>query len=165
MEQSIAVRAYKEPSSVTCPFKFNNVTELQTECNAYFAHCDPHIGEITTLVTDKDTKEQVVKKVKIISQQRPYTISGLAEWLGTTRRTLLDYEQRFPESEITHTIKAAKAKCERYAEEQLFFGGNATGVIFNLKNNYSWVDRTEQINDMTEEMRDAIERARRALPD
>ena len=35
-------------------------------------------------------------------------------------------------------------KCQQYAEEFLFVGKNAAGVIFNLKNNYGWRDKTEQ---------------------
>ena len=33
------------------------------------------------------------------------------------------------------------SKCD--AEERLFNGGNTAGVIFNLKNNYGWVDKQE----------------------
>jgi hypothetical protein len=83
--------------------------------------------------------EPVLKTRKVLTKQRPYTISGLALALNTTRETLLDYQAKKTYSD---TIKAAKARCEAYVEERLF-DSNAAGVIFNLKNNYQWVDKQE----------------------
>lgn len=107
------------------PLKFNSAEEMQTAINQYFAKCD--------------------------AEDRPYTVSGLAVALDTTRRTLLDYEEK---DEYSHTIKKAKAKIEAYNEEMLYNKNiPTTGVIFNLKNNYGWKDKQEieaEVNsDMT----------------
>jgi hypothetical protein len=146
------------------PKKFQTPEELETLINAYFADCDPHIEIMTVLVTDKKTKQQKRETREIITLQKPYTISGLARACGTTRRTLLDYE-KLADDDFSPLIKEAKARCEEFAEHHLFTGNNATGVIFNLKNNYGWIDRSEQVNDLPEDLKDAIQKAQKALPD
>lgn len=70
----------------------------------------------------------------------PYTITGLALALDTSRETLLDYEVK---DQFSDTIKKAKLKCQNYTERFLYNGKNATGAIFSLKNNYGWRDKQE----------------------
>lgn len=70
----------------------------------------------------------------------PYTVSGLALALDMTRETLLRYEEN---DIFSDTIKRAKQKIEEYVETRLFVSGIATGVIFNLKNNFGWKDKQE----------------------
>ncbi len=103
------------------PRKYNKVEDMQKAIDNYFKECDKN----------KD----------------PYTISGLALALGfIERKSLLDYcNYNDDEDEsFLHTIKEAKAKCEANVEKGLLSGKyNATGAIFNLKNNYNWVDKQE----------------------
>lgn len=97
------------------PLKFSSVEEMETAIDEYFMSCE--------------------------EQGKPYTVSGLAVALGTTRRTLLDYEEK---DEYSHTIKNAKQKIEAFNEEMLYSKDVPTvGVIFNLKNNYGWKDKQE----------------------
>ena len=80
----------------------------------------------------------------IMSEQRPYTMSGLARAIGLDRKSLLNYKNRdgfFP------SIQAAIDRCQEYAEAQLF-GPYANGAKFNLINNYRgeyqpWADKHE----------------------
>lgn len=142
----------EEKKPVGRPEKFQSVEELQKLIDAYFESCeeevwtkklDPETGEVTGWEPQYDRHGNIMKRMV-----KPYTISGLALALGTSRRTLLDYEQR--NDDFSHTIKKAKARCEEFAEEQLFTSKNTAGVIFNLKNNYeSWVDKQEQKIDAT----------------
>lgn len=97
-----------------CPLKFKTAKELEDKIEAYFADCREN--------------------------ERPYTISGLALALKVDRKTIVNYSHK---EEFFPTIKEARAKCENYAEEQLFTGKNTAGVIFNLKNNYSWKDQQD----------------------
>ena len=77
-----------------------------------------------------------------ISDPAPYTISGLAVYLGTNRRTLLNYGKR---EEYFHTIQMAKARIEANVEERLQDKNTFTaGLIFSLKNNFNWRDEVEQ---------------------
>lgn len=70
------------------------------------------------------------------------TITGLAVHLDTDRRTLLNYKNK---EEFFPSIKRALSKCESAIEKRAMLGGlNATMAIFSLKNNYGWVDKTEQ---------------------
>lgn len=124
------------------PLKFDSVEKLQKAIDKYFADCDPHIEEVVGLRDIKDAQggwKQEQYKHKIVTAQKPYTITGLAVALDTSRETLLDYQER---EEFSDTIKKAKAKIHAFAENRLF-ENNPTGVIFNLKNNFGWKDKTE----------------------
>lgn len=113
------------------PLKFKSVEELETKINEYFNKCD------------KNTKQFVTKDGELIEvpDPIPYTISGLAYHLDTSRRTLIDYEER--DDEYSHTIRKAKDRCEAFAEESLWKPKIATGIMFNLQNNYGWRQKQE----------------------
>ena len=98
------------------PLKFKSVEELQVKIDAYFEECD--------------------------NTGRPYTMSGLAYSLETDRALLCRYENR---DEFYNTIKNAKRKIETQFEERAINGQyNPTITIFLMKNNFGYVDRTEQ---------------------
>lgn len=106
------------------PPKFKTVEELESAIQAYFDSCWD--------IDDKGKRTQI----------RPYTITGLALALDTTRETLLDYENKY--EEFSDTIKRAKLQCQNYVEEGMIMGKvPAIPAIFNLKNNYGWRDKTE----------------------
>lgn len=97
------------------PCKFKSVEEMQKAIDEYFNYCDEN--------------------------KKPYTVSGLAYALDTSRKVLLEYQEK---DEFSNTIKKAKARIERFNEELLYSKDVPTvGVIFNLKNNYDWKDKQE----------------------
>lgn len=130
------------------PLKFQSLKELQEKIQAYFAECDPHwvsetYWDYPRVTGTKKLDQPMVEMTRMVrTPQLPYTITGLALALGTTRDLLIDYEEK---DEFSDTIKEAKSKVHNYAERALF-GNNPTGPIFNLKNNYGWRDKTEQEN-------------------
>lgn len=71
-------------------------------------------------------------------RERP-TMSGLALHLKLSRQSLINYESRTGFGDI---IKEARQKVEESFEEALY-GTAVSGVIFNLKNNFGWRDKTE----------------------
>ncbi len=73
-------------------------------------------------------------------RKKPYTVTGLAIALGLDRKGLIGYGER---PEFSNTIKKAKAKIEEFLERRLLSNGCVTGIIFNLKNNFGWQDRSE----------------------
>lgn len=104
------------------PKIFDNAEDMKNAIKAYFISCQ-----------DPDDENKYI---------RPLTITGLANSIGMTRESLLNYEK---DDEFFLTIKEAKSKVEQFVEEYLFTGRNQTGAIFNLKNNYKgWKEKTEQ---------------------
>ena len=88
-----------------------------------------------------------------------YTMSGLANALGMARQSLCNYAQK---DEFLDTVKRARAEVEECLEQHLY-GNGVAGVIFNLKNNFGWKDKTEQdinvsksVNDLTDDELAAI---------
>lgn len=111
------------------PCKFESVEEMQKKIDEYFKTCDEN--------------------------GKPYTVSGLAYALDTSRRTLLNYQEK---DEFFHTIKKAKDKIEQFNEELLYSKDVPTvGVIFNLKNNYDWKDKQEIEADVNNDVSISIE--------
>ena len=120
------------------PLKFKNAKALQKEIDAYFESCfDEEWYQNSEGVWKAvyDRNGEIVK-----NRIKPYTITGLAVYIGTTRQGLLNYEQR---DEFYDTIKQAKDKIQSFVEESLWQPKIATGVIFNLKNNFGWEDKQE----------------------
>ncbi len=101
------------------PLKFETPEILDAAIDAYFASC-------------YDTEGKLIKAI---------TYSGLAIALGTTRKTLLDYNGK---DEFSDSVTRAKAKCEEFAESQLFIGKNPSGAQFALTNNYDgWANKQD----------------------
>lgn len=99
------------------PKKYTEVEVMQQKIDKYFDKCDKN--------------------------KEPYTITGLALALDLDRKSINNYAK---DSEFFLTIKKAKLKVENYLEKYLIVGGNSTGTIFNLKNNFGWKDKQENIN-------------------
>lgn len=95
------------------------------------------------LYTSVEDMQKIIDEYFMIcdEKEKPYTMSGLAYALDMDRKSLLNYskdEKFFP------TIKKAREKVEQQLEENALMGkANATFTIFNLKNNYGWVDKQE----------------------
>lgn len=125
------------------PLKYETVEELDRAIQNYFAEQDPH--ETKALVeTGRDAKGNLLYDTRnVLTEQKPYTMSGLARAVGLSRQGLLEYSNK---DEFSDSIRAAKQRCEEYAESQLY-GPFANGAKFNLTNNYSgryqpWADKT-----------------------
>jgi hypothetical protein len=118
------------------PLKFESVEELETQINVYFDDCDKlddtrvwSHDEITEVVGEKGParlctncwKPARTRGCLLVSGRlklpRPYTVTGLALWLNTTRQTLLDYQNK---DEFFDTIIQAKQRIKNYAAERLF---------------------------------------------
>lgn len=113
------------------PRKFKSVESLKKRIDEYFDYCDNR------------TKEFHSEKLGdvVTSDPEPYTMSGLAFWLGMDRRALLTYSKR---KEFVPTIKAARNRVELDVERRMNDKATFTpGLIFNAKNNFSWVDKKE----------------------
>lgn len=99
------------------PPKYKKKEEIENKIKEYFKECDV--------------------------QNEPYTVTGLARSLNMSRQDLLNYGKK---NEFFDTIKKAKWKIEEYLEKRLIKDSSTTGIIFNLKNNYGWKDKYDNIN-------------------
>lgn len=126
------------------PLKFESVKKLELQIEQYFQSCWRHKLDMwgnPIYVKDKDGEKT---DEKVMEQFKPYTVGGLAVFLDTSRQTLVEYENSDgARKEFADTIKRAKDIIYAFTEEQLFQAKNASGVIFSLKNNYSWKDKIE----------------------
>ncbi|MDQ0869032.1 hypothetical protein QFZ70_001505 [Arthrobacter sp. V1I9] len=121
------------------PLKFKTVDELQVAVDSYFDSCDPHLESRLVESGINERGETIFAQRKVMTEQKPYTVSGLARALGITRDTLLSYAER---PEFIDTVEAAKERCHEWAENALFTK-SATGAAFSLKNNWGWKERQE----------------------
>jgi len=110
--------------SIGRPLAFDSVEELEEKIEAFFKSEDCHI------INYKDGTEE-----KIYAP----TMSGLALFLGVDRKTITNYSNK---EEYFPTIRKARARIESHLEKKLY-GNNVTGLIFNLKNNFDWKDKSE----------------------
>lgn len=117
------------------PLLYKTPEEMQKIIDEYFDWCDNRAIKIWD---DKTQKELM------IGSPAPYTMSGLARRLGMDRRTLLDYKKR---DKFLPTIKAARERIHEDVETRLM-EKQATGAIFNLKNNFDWKDKSEVDNNI-----------------
>lgn len=99
------------------PPKYKTKEEIQALIDNYFKQCD--------------------------LDNEPYTVTGLALSLDMSRQDLINYSKK---DEFVDTIKKAKMRVENYLEKRLINDSSCTGIIFNLKNNYGWRDKQENIN-------------------
>lgn len=98
-------------------------------------------------VVDVDENGEVIG----IRQVAPITMTGLANWLGIDRATLIRYARG--SDEYGDIISAARAKIEELYEGRLVYGGgNPAGVIFALKN-IGWSDETKIVVSDSNERR------------
>lgn len=124
------------------PLKFKTVEELDLAIQNYFAEQDPHTMQALA-ETGRDSKGNMLFDTRtVLTEQKPYTMTGLARSLGVDRRTLLNYKNR---DEYFPSIQGALNRCAEYAESQLF-GPYSNGAKFALINNYNgkyqdWSDK------------------------
>ena len=88
------------PNKVGRPLLFKTVKEVEDKINEYFNYCD------NRLINGYDNKTN--EQFAYISPE-PYTMSGLAYYLGIDRKTLLNYSKK---EEFFPTIKRARNKVE-----------------------------------------------------
>jgi hypothetical protein len=114
------------------PLAFKSVEDIKNKINEYFDYCD------NRLVHGYDNKNN--QEFAYISPE-PYTMSGLAYYLGIDRKTLYNYSEK---DEFFPTIKKARDRVEMDIERRMNDKNAFTpGLIFNAKNNFGWVDKNE----------------------
>lgn len=109
------------------PPKFETVEELDQAIRAYFDLCDPHIETRMVDAGVNQRGETIWQKREVMTEQQPYTVSGLARALGMTREMLVQYKRK---EKFSDSILSAYERCHEYAEKQLYLLRNANGAVF-----------------------------------
>lgn len=120
------------------PPKFKTPEEMQRRIDLYFLACKIHQTGDDELLKDLPDEDLLI--INSIDDVYP-TVTGLGLALDMSRQALINYEEK---DEFVDTIKKAKQRVENAIEQRLFHN-NATGSIFNLKNNFEWRD-SQDIN-------------------
>ena len=87
---------------------------------------------------------------------RPYTISGLALYLGLSTETLRQYEKKYGNTEYAEIIKVAKQRVEEYAERSLYDSRKSSGAKFVLENNFKWANKNEVTETVNIKLEDVL---------
>lgn len=129
------------------PKQFRTAKEMQRHIDMYFDKVrfnaeEEDIDTVFPHFKDKYSASKADKaRLEEVREKRPL-VTGLALFLNLTRQGLINYEKR---DLFVDTVKRAKTRVEMAIEESLY-GGNAAGPIFNLKNNFQWVDEKTNVN-------------------
>lgn len=130
--------------------KFLSPEHLQSLVNEYYESCMGPMFYKGTLM--RDDEGRIVK-----TQVKPFTLSGLALYLGLTTETLRKYrngrldslldEMRAETDDVltfSKVILRAKQTIEAYAEGRLYDKDGQRGAQFVLDCCYGWVSHKEQ---------------------
>lgn len=118
------------------PLKYSEPEKLKDAIDEYFANCDARIQQVYSKKSDG--------VIEVINPE-PYTMAGLAYALGIDRHTLLNYSR---DELFFTTVKEGRDKVQIDVERRLM-ESNPTGAIFNLKNNFGYVDKTEVATEIS----------------
>jgi len=141
----------KSKTGVGRPAKYSEAEQLQKQVDHYFASItitEPVFDYVVTGQGEdgKDIFDKVPRlnnageQVQRTSFFENPSILSMCRFIGVCRDTLCEYEKR---EDLAKTVKAAKARIEEYLENQLYRKDQVTGIIFNLKNNFGWKDKSE----------------------
>lgn len=151
------------------PRRFLTPEHLQAMVNEYFESCNgPVFGRNGELL--KDGNGNIVK-----GQVRPFTVSGLALYLGVATETLRKYtknriddllDEMRVETDPEHLTYAevvwkAKQRIEAYAEGRLYDHDGQRGAQFVLDNIYGWLGAKERAE--VDKMRAEVDMKRQEL--
>ena len=121
------------------PLAYATVNELEQGIKNYFDDCDPHVEKRQVENGFNQRGDTIWMTREVMTEQKPYTMSGLARHMGINRQTLLNYSKT---EQFFGTVETARERVHEFAETQLY-SRNATGAQFSLKNNFDWKDRSE----------------------
>lgn len=149
------------------PPMWTSVKDLEQRIEDYFRSCwapamtkkrKPGAEKLKASELTEDDYEWVQKtdwKGDLVWRRiRPYSVTGLALFLGTNRQTLINYEKK---DKFFDAIKRAKLVIENYVDEATTSGDiQPAPGIFNLKNNFNWTEEQTVKHDATQTLAELI---------
>lgn len=115
--------------------RFETPEALAKACKSYFNSCwRPKFDDKGNIIYTPEGK-------LVFEQFRPYTVSGLALFLGISSEALRKYGK---DEEYAEIVSAARQYVEMYTEEQLMSGMPTAKV--SLEHNFGW-NKTDSLKD------------------
>lgn len=121
--------------------KPKNPAELNRAINDYFASRE-------AVRLDKNGAAMRDEDGRLLTEQLPYTVTGLAYALGLTSR---DQLYSFKNPKMRQLIDRALLKIEAFGEEKLFSRESFSGTRLFLSKNFSRWDDSAETDDFGEE--------------
>lgn len=157
------------------PFIFKDVKELDQKIQNYFDNCDPHFEKRKVEAGTNQKGHIIYEEREVLTEQIPYTVTGLARELKVSRRTLLNYrrEEHYSDEispelrqELILSIEDAYQRVEEWNERALHRSGVSNGIKFNLTNNFEWEDKkvVDNNNRSVEDVLDELEKGDKVHP-
>lgn len=137
------------------PKKYASPEDLQKKIDEYFDSC---MGKVYTKfgaeIVDRDTGKPVMAVVK------PYTLSGLARYIGLSTSSLKAYEKsalagRAP-MEFAQIILSAKQRIEEYAEGKCYDRDGSRGAEFVLRAGFNWKTDGELFEEDSKKFKNSL---------
>lgn len=118
------------------PKTFNSPKHLQETVDDYFNWADLNPIQVVAGLH--------FGKPVYVANQRPYTVEGLADYLGCDRKTLLNYQKKDGYEEYFHIITRAKEKIKRQRVEYAMIGVYKEGFTkFLLMNDGDYAEKVD----------------------
>ena len=122
--------------------KYKTPKDLQRRINRYFESCMESVRDQDgNIVYDKAGNEVMV-------QVKPFTLSGMASFLGITTNTLRTYHTKAKAGlippEYADVVVMARQRIEEYAESQLYTKDGSRGGEFILRAGFGWQTKGER---------------------
>ena len=122
--------------------KYRTPKDLERHINRYFEKCMTALRDKEgNVVYDSQGNEVMV-------QSKPFTISGMASFLGITTGTLRTYHIKAKagliDPEYARVIIMARQKIEEFAESQLYTKDGSRGGEFVLRAGFGWQTKSER---------------------
>lgn len=126
---------------------FETPDSLKLKCDEYFATClGPMLDKNGEIIKGDNGKP-------ILFQKKPFTLSGLALYLGISTEALKRYSKgKFDEipfdtddrATFAEVLYQARQRIEEYAESRLYDKDGSFGAKFVLDNAFKWTTTKEQ---------------------
>lgn len=141
--------------------KYRTPSALKRHIDEYFKSCmSPLRNSDGDIVYDNEGKMVMV-------QTKPYTLSGMASFLGITTGTLMSYHTKAKAGlippEYADVVVMARQKIEEYAEIQLYTRDGNRGGEFVLRAGFGWQTKSERKLDKINKKRLKIQQSESQL--
>ena len=141
--------------------KYRTPEALQRHIDGYFRSClSPLRDKDGNIVYDNNGQ-------KVMVQTKPYTVSGMASYLGITTNTLRTYKTKalagLIPPEYADVVIMARQKIEEYAECQLYNKDGNKGGEFVLRAAFGWRTKGERNVDKINKKRLELQQSEQNL--